>query len=401
MRMDDFGGATADFERSVGLYPTQNSLFNLANCYKAVRRYTDALDVLARLRRQFGDRLKPEVKEAADRQEQEIQSLVASADDSHGAGRRQGQARRTRGWHGTGAGPRRCWDLVTTQVEASSAGIPGCAALCCNWCQGQRSLRYLQSGGRARAASPCATNADGASVLVDGKEVGTTPLASYPAQAPGYPPSVAAPAPAYPPGYGATAAPAATLPWYRSGYAHLGGILGFHGWGSAKIASEGTDFPVNGGFFGGVSVSGYYVTSPTVHIGGYFHYGSGKMGWRNNSYIDQYSVGLSLKAGSRVAGRVWLGLVGDLGFCILGSSDAEDNWYGVEISPRIHLDVLARDAGGFKMGFFASFGPSVVPYVAGTGTETVSILQDSYSYNMGGHAYFIYLTMQLGLTFGG
>jgi hypothetical protein len=65
-----------------------------------------------------------------------------------------------------------------------------------------------------------------------------------------------------------------------------------------------------------------------------------------------------------------------------------DNWYGAEISPRIHLDVLALD-GGFKMGFFASLGPSVVPYVAG------------HVSGLDGHAYFIYLTMQLGLTFGG
>jgi len=62
MRMDDFAGATADFERSVAFYPTQNSLFNLANCYKAVQRYTDALNVLARLRRQFADKLKPETQ---------------------------------------------------------------------------------------------------------------------------------------------------------------------------------------------------------------------------------------------------------------------------------------------------------------------------------------------------
>jgi len=229
------------------------------------------------------------------------------------------------------------------------------------------------------------------------------PAPGYPAQAPGYPPPAAAPAPGYPtqaPGYpvqgysapAAAAAVAAGAPWFQSGYVHVGGILGFHGWGSAKI--EGTDLPVNGGFWGGVSVSGYYVTSPTVHISGYFHYGIGKSGWGHNSYTDQYSVGLSLKAGSRVAGRVWLGLVGDLGFCILGSSDnMEGNWYGVEISPRIHLDVLARDDDGFKMGFFASFGPSVVPYVAG------NYYDNSDSAN--GHAYFIYLTMQLGLTFGG
>jgi hypothetical protein len=400
MRMDDFGGATADFERSVALYPTQNSLFNLANCYKAVRRYTDALDVLARLRRQFGDKLKPEVKEAADRQEQEIQSLVGRltiqtvpADAKVKLDGRE-----------LGTGPALGPIVLGPGDHAIEATRPGYQDL-------RRSVQ-LVSGTEVTevfnlVAEPgqvaLLTNADGASVLADGKKVGTTPLASYPAQAPGYPPPVAAPAPGYLPGY--EAPPADTSPWYRSGYAHLGGILGFHGWGSAKI--EGTDLPVNGGFWGGVSVSGYYVTSPTVHIGGYFYYGSGKMGWRDNRYTDQYSVGLSLKVGTMVAGRVWLGLVGDLGFCILGSSDnMEGNWYGVEISPRIHLDVLARDDDGFKMGFFASFGPSVVPYVAGSGTETVSIPPNgfppySYSYDMGGHAYFIYLTMQLGLTFGG
>ena len=39
MHLDDFSGASANFERSVALYPTQNSLFNLANCYKALQRY--------------------------------------------------------------------------------------------------------------------------------------------------------------------------------------------------------------------------------------------------------------------------------------------------------------------------------------------------------------------------
>ena len=392
MRMDDFGGATADFERSVALYPTQYSLFNLANCYKAVRRYTDALDVLARLRRQFGDELKPEVEGAADRQEQEIQSLVGRltiqtvpADAKVKLDGRE-----------LGTGPALGPIVLGPGDHAIEATRPGYQNL-------RRSVQ-LVSGTEVTevfnlAAEPgqlaLPTNADGAPVLADGKKVGTTPLASYPAQAPGHPPSVEAPAPAYPPGHGAPAAPAATLPWYRSGYAHLGGILVFHGWGSAH--QLGVDTPFDYGLLGGVSVSGYYVTSPTVHIGGYFHYGIGKSGWGHNSYTDQYSVGLSLKAGSRVAGRVWLGLVGDLGFCILGSSDSggirDDNWYGVEISPRIHLDVLARDAGGFKMGFFASFGPSVVPYVAGNYYDN--------SDSAHGHAYFIYLTMQLGVTFGG
>ena len=77
MQLEDFAAATADLERSVALYPTPNSLFNLANCYKGLQRYADALEVLARLRRDFGDTLRPEIKVAAERHEREIQALVA------------------------------------------------------------------------------------------------------------------------------------------------------------------------------------------------------------------------------------------------------------------------------------------------------------------------------------
>jgi hypothetical protein len=175
MRMDDFAGATANFERSVGLYPTQNSLFNLANCYKAVQRYTDALNVLARLRRQFGDRLKPEIKEAADRQEQEIQSLVARltirtvpADAKVKIDGREVGTGPTLGPVMLGPGDH--------QVETSRPGY-----------QDVRRSLQLVSGAEVTetfnlVAEPgrlaLRTNADGASVLVDGKEVGKTPLAS-------------------------------------------------------------------------------------------------------------------------------------------------------------------------------------------------------------------------------
>jgi hypothetical protein len=76
MKMEDFPAATANFERSVSLFPTQNSLFNLANCYRATRRYGEALDTLARLQHDFGKALKPEIQAAASRQESEIRGLV-------------------------------------------------------------------------------------------------------------------------------------------------------------------------------------------------------------------------------------------------------------------------------------------------------------------------------------
>lgn len=77
MKLDDFAAAAANFERSTALFATQNSLFNLANCYQAMRRYGDALTTLERLNHDFGKVLKPEIKSAAARRETEIRSLVA------------------------------------------------------------------------------------------------------------------------------------------------------------------------------------------------------------------------------------------------------------------------------------------------------------------------------------
>ena len=77
MKLDDFAAAAANFERSTALFPTQNSLFNLANCYHAMQRYGDALATLERLNHDFGKALKPEIKSAAARRETEIRSLVA------------------------------------------------------------------------------------------------------------------------------------------------------------------------------------------------------------------------------------------------------------------------------------------------------------------------------------
>lgn len=76
MKAEDFAGAAANFERSVSLFPTQNSLFNLANCYRATHRYGEALDTLERLQRDFGKTLKPEIQAGAIRQQSEIRALA-------------------------------------------------------------------------------------------------------------------------------------------------------------------------------------------------------------------------------------------------------------------------------------------------------------------------------------
>jgi hypothetical protein len=54
---EDYAAATAEFELSVKIFPTKMGLFNLANCYKALTRYGDALAALARLEREFAGKL--------------------------------------------------------------------------------------------------------------------------------------------------------------------------------------------------------------------------------------------------------------------------------------------------------------------------------------------------------
>ena len=175
MQLEDFAAATADLERSVALYPTQNSLFNLANCYKGLQRYADALEVLARLRRDFGDKLKSEIKSAAERHEQEIQALVArltiktAPDDTSvnldgrdlGAGPVLGPLVLAPGDH---------------KLEATRVGHRSL----------QRSVRLVSGESRTEvlhlAPEPGSvvlrTDVPGATVLVDGEEAGKTPLAS-------------------------------------------------------------------------------------------------------------------------------------------------------------------------------------------------------------------------------
>jgi hypothetical protein len=181
------------------------------------------------------------------------------------------------------------------------------------------------------------------------------------------------------------------LQWYQTFYGNLGGIFGFHGWGGASVA--GVEPSISGQFKGGISMSGYAVLTPNVHLGGYFDYTGGHLKFSHagaslTADFDHYSFGISLKAGQRMAERIWLGFVGDLGLYALDPTVGGSTWYGVEISPRIHVDVLAFDFGVPKMSFFASLGPSIVPYVAvSSGGEDA-------------RAYLIYIQMYMGVTFG-
>ena len=55
--VENYKAAAIEFEASVKQYPTKNGYFNLANCYKALYRYRDALKMIDVLEAQFGDSL--------------------------------------------------------------------------------------------------------------------------------------------------------------------------------------------------------------------------------------------------------------------------------------------------------------------------------------------------------
>ncbi len=61
---DDLEGAAAEFEKSVKLFPTKNGLFNLANCYKALYRYAEAINQLENLKQKFKNKLDKNMRQA-------------------------------------------------------------------------------------------------------------------------------------------------------------------------------------------------------------------------------------------------------------------------------------------------------------------------------------------------
>ena len=173
MRLDDFAGASANFERSVALYPTQNSLFNLANCYKALQRYGDALAVIERLKRDFSGKLKPEIKEAVEREQQDIQSLVARLT------LRTAPADATIKIDGkdVGQGPTLGPLLLGPGEHEIEAARPGHRSE-------RRTVKLVSGVDRnekfvlevERGQVVVLVNLAGASVYVDGQQAGTTPL---------------------------------------------------------------------------------------------------------------------------------------------------------------------------------------------------------------------------------
>ena len=77
-KAEEFEGAAVEFEESVRIYKTKAALFNLANCYKAMHRYAEALAALKLLQGEFGDVLNAEMRAAVASLEKEIETVTGT-----------------------------------------------------------------------------------------------------------------------------------------------------------------------------------------------------------------------------------------------------------------------------------------------------------------------------------
>lgn len=234
----------------------------------------------------------------------------------------------------------------------------------------------------ARPAEPAASTAEppAGEPLVDAPAPAPSPdtEAAADPDEPAAPPPVTAVAPieACPPDAApdVVAAPETADVAWLSKYATVAGLWGFFGWGELydqqrRTVRLGVDTrlpdDVTEVTWSAFQMTGLGAFNENLHLGGFFTYHGME---RDRSAV---SFGLTAKLGGRVDDRIWLGVALDAGmlFWVRDGESYEDYW-GVVVFPRFHVDVLAiQGRGDFKLGFFAAIGPHFVPYTAGTMLE--------------------------------
>jgi len=149
---------------------------------------------------------------------------------------------------------------------------------------------------------------------------------------------------------GPVAQPPRTDHYFRRAYGSVGALLVPHTWWGAF--NDGT---ADQGFQAGVHVSGLAVLSPRAHLGGY-------VSWHDLPQLDDrhlVGLGLAVKAGGMIGDRVWLGFALDFGLLILAGEPR--TLYGLQLFPRLQVEVAAVDVGGFRMAPFAAVGSMGMP----------------------------------------
>jgi hypothetical protein len=192
----------------------------------------------------------------------------------------------------------------------------------------------------------------------------------------------AGPGPAAPP---SPAAPKAVregpLSFFQTGYASVAVLFAFHGWGASVEEYDGVDrdSDLESDFAAVVRLAGYAAISESFHVGGAWTFLNPDLDVDPED-VDDYDVdmamnmlGASLKFGSALAERVWLGAAVDVG--VLFFKGEVDNPFGGDLEmkamiglalhPQAELDVLIVDTGSFRLAFLASLGLLAAPIAGG------------------------------------
>lgn len=77
IKAEDFDSAAVELRRSIEVFPTKSAYYNLANCYRALHRYGDSLDIFNILLTDYREDLSKEMRQDIKQQIDEINDIVA------------------------------------------------------------------------------------------------------------------------------------------------------------------------------------------------------------------------------------------------------------------------------------------------------------------------------------
>lgn len=171
---------------------------------------------------------------------------------------------------------------------------------------------------------------------------------------------------------------------FQSGYAEVSLLMSFYTFGGQTWEIDGSpldnpEFEATTKVLPGARFAGYGALGESFHLGGYFaiRAGDGEIKPKNDvaramfferdadSSVKTWGLGLALKAGGRVAERVWLGGGVDAGihfFMIEEWDDTDDDtFFGLELFPRVVIDIILVDSGGVRLAVPISAGAVISP----------------------------------------
>jgi tetratricopeptide (TPR) repeat protein len=79
IKQEKLDAAVSELLTSISLYPTKAGRYNLANCYRALGQYAEALDQFEKLQAEYGDKLEDETRRDIETQIAELKQLIEAS----------------------------------------------------------------------------------------------------------------------------------------------------------------------------------------------------------------------------------------------------------------------------------------------------------------------------------